>query len=121
MGDEALREHALETVRADYVRAAVSARFELALWRDMTRPEALYEEQYAALGVRVWPEAWALDSFRSVDCMTIGTYALGQRLADALPARTDWPAVLRVAVRAAAEDAGVMDLFEKVREAGGIQ
>lgn len=121
MGDEALREHALETVRADYVRAAVSARFELALWRDMTRPEALYEEQYAALGVRVWPEAWALDSFRSIDCMTIGTYALGQRLAGALPARTDWPAVLRVAVRAAAEGAGVMDLFEKVREAGGIQ
>ena len=91
MGDEALREH------------------------------ALYEEQYAALGVRVWPEAWALDSFRSIDCMTIGAYALGQRLADALPARIDWPAVLRVAVRAAAEGAGVMDLFEKVREAGGIQ
>lgn len=121
MGDERLRAHALETVRADYARAAVSARFELALWRNMAQPEALYEAHYAALGVRVSPEEWALDSFRSIDCMVIGAYALGQRLADELPTQVDWPEVLRVAVRAAAEGAGIMDLYEQVRKAGDIQ
>lgn len=121
MGDERLRAHALETVRADYARAAVSARFELALWRNMAQPEALYEAHYAALGVRVSPEEWALDSFRSIDCMVIGAYALGQRLADELPTQVDWPEVLRVAVRAAANGAGIMDLYEQVRKAGDIQ
>ena len=87
----------------------------------LERNRLQFENDTRNAGHDLWPEAWALDSFRSIDCMTIGAYALGQRLADALPARTDWPAVLRVAVRAAAEGAGVMDLFEKVREAGGIQ
>ena len=63
----------------EYARAAISALYELSLWKYGTEDA---EDRYAAcfgqLGVKVEnPALWCLDSFRSIDCVYIGNYALG--------------------------------------------
>lgn len=79
-----LREKAMELLHTEYTRTCISGLFELDLWKDRDGPERLYERWYSRLGVRVEPEKWAIDSFRSIDCMTIFAYTLGQSLADGL-------------------------------------
>ncbi len=79
-----LRDKTLRLMRLEYARTAVSGLFELALWKDQREPEALYARYYQQLGVALQPERWSLDSFRSIDPMTIMGYTLGQSLADDL-------------------------------------
>jgi hypothetical protein len=85
LADADLQKRLLWDMRADYTRAAVSARFETALWKDPERAAELYAEEYGKLIGAPQSGIWALDSFRSIDCMTITGYALGQHLADGMP------------------------------------
>lgn len=82
LAPEPLRTRALEMAHTEYTRACVSALYELDLWEKPREAEALYVRWYRRLGVRVQPECWALDSFRSIDCMTILAYPIGQAMAD---------------------------------------
>ena len=84
--DDGLRSRGLAVLHTDYTRACVSGLFKLDLWRNRTDPERLYQNWYSQLGVQVEPEEWALDSFRSIDCMTVFAYPLGQALAESIPA-----------------------------------
>jgi len=60
------------------VRCAISARFELDLWKDPNDAQRLYAKWYGQL-VResVDPALWALDSFRSIDPMSVFSYVIG--------------------------------------------
>ncbi len=63
----------------EYTRTALSALFELELWNNINMAENLYEKYYAKLNLEIEnPKLWCLDSFRSIDCMYIHNYTLGQ-------------------------------------------
>lgn len=82
LADKALRLAILRDMQLDYTRAAVSAMFELDLWRNPQQVERLYAHHYAPLLSQPDPTQWCHDSFRSIDPMTIHGYALGQQLAE---------------------------------------
>lgn len=82
--DEPLQRQALDYLHTEYTRTCISALFELDLWNHPSQPEELYEKWYHRLGVKVYRQDWALDSFRSIDCMSVFAYTLGQIIADSL-------------------------------------
>ena len=82
LAEGTLRSRALSVLHTEYTRTCISGMFELDLWQDPSDPERLYESWYHRLGVKVEPCKWAVDSFRSIDCMTIFAYTIGQILAD---------------------------------------
>lgn len=82
LADEALRFAVLHDMQLDYIRAAVSALFELDLWRNPYQAERLYIQHYTQLLPQPDSAQWSFDSFRSIDPMTIHGYALGQQAAE---------------------------------------
>ena len=63
----------------EYTRTAISGLFELELWNDSSLAEKLYTKYYYKLSIEIEnPKLWCLDSFRSIDCMYIYNYTLGQ-------------------------------------------
>ena len=83
LADDMLRSRLLQDMQLDYTRTAISALFELELWQQPENAEALYRHWYGQLVSAPDVSAWSRDSFRSIDCMTIHSYALGQMLAEA--------------------------------------
>lgn len=81
LAEEPLRQRVLQEMRMDHARCAVSSLFELDLWQYPARAESLYTQHYGKLVASPDPAVWYLDSFRSIDCMTVHGYALGQLLA----------------------------------------
>lgn len=63
----------------EYARTAVSGLFELELWNNIDLAEKLYSKYYSRFNIEIEnPKLWCLDSFRSIDCMYIYNYTLGQ-------------------------------------------
>ncbi len=63
----------------EYTRTAISGLFELELWNDSSLAEKLYTKYYSKLDIEIEnSKFWCLDSFRSIDCMYIYNYTLGQ-------------------------------------------
>lgn len=84
LAEEPLRQRILQEMRMDHARCAVSSLFELDLWQCPARAESLYTQHYSRLVAAPDPAIWHQDSFRSIDCMTVPGYALGQLLATRL-------------------------------------
>lgn len=62
------------------VRCAISARFELDLWKDPNDAQRLYAKWYGQLVKESFdPALWALDSFRSIDPMSVFSYVIGYK------------------------------------------
>lgn len=60
------------------VRCAISARFELDLWDRPDDAQQLYSKWYGRLVDGTFdPALWALDSFRSIDPMSVFSYVIG--------------------------------------------
>ena len=60
------------------VRCAISARFELDLWENPSNAQQLYVKWYGQLlEGPPDPALWALDSFRSIDPMSVFSYVIG--------------------------------------------
>lgn len=60
------------------VRCAISARFELDLWDSPDNAQQLYTTWYGRLvDVPFDPALWAIDSFRSIDPMSVFSYVIG--------------------------------------------
>ncbi|MHB8108123.1 MAG: hypothetical protein ACYDH4_11960, partial [Candidatus Cryosericum sp.] len=60
------------------VRCAISARFELDLWNSPDTAPQLYTKWYGQLVKESFdPALWALDSFRSIDPMSVFSYVIG--------------------------------------------
>lgn len=112
LAEDSLRPRLQSQLRLDYTRAAVSAKFELALWKNPAAAEALYMEHFGALVVEPSPDIWAADSFRSIDCMTIYAYALGQLLADCADTERLLKALPSLCRSAA--DIGVSDIIQRL-------
>ncbi len=67
----------------EYTRCALSARFEFALWSQPELADTLYKQTYESIGLEISdPGLWAIDSFRSVDPVTIHNYVIGAWLAE---------------------------------------
>ncbi len=63
----------------EYTRTGISGLFELELWNNSSLAEKLYTKYYSKLDIEVQnSKLWCLDSFRSIDCMYIYNYTLGQ-------------------------------------------
>ena len=114
LAEEPLRTCALNLRHIEYTRTCISGLFELALWQDRSDPESLYEQWYSRLGLHVDPAMWSLDSFRSIDPMTIFAYTVGQSLADALPDEKFIPILQELSPQAA--DITLFDLVGKIKQ-----
>lgn len=67
----------------EYTRTAISGLFELELWNNSSLAEGVYTKYYSKLSIEIEnPKLWCLDSFRSIDCMYIYNYTLGQIASD---------------------------------------
>lgn len=110
LAEDPLRTRMQSELSLGYTRAAVSAKFELALWKYPAAADALYMEHFGALVDNPAPGIWAADSFRSTDCMTIYAYALGQLLAG----RTDTKRLLKAlpTLCRSAADIGISDIIQ---------
>ncbi len=61
------------------MRCAASFTFEMALYRNPSAAEELYKKTNERLGITVAkPQRWVLDTFRTVDPLTIQNYVLGE-------------------------------------------
>lgn len=109
------RSQAISMLHTEYTRTCISGLFELDLWRDSGNPEALYEHWYYRLGVSVDAYKWAADSFRSIDCMTIFAYTIGQLLADSVSDEK----LIRL-LPGLAEGAADMTLYDLVEKCGAL-
>lgn len=73
-----LKQAAADIQLLEAVRCCISMLFELDLWKDSENAERLYGEWYGKLVSDTGdPALWALDSFRSIDPMSIFAYVIG--------------------------------------------
>jgi hypothetical protein len=80
--DRANLQSARDVTTLEAVRCAISALYEISLWRNPDAAESLYTEHYGQLGIDiVSPEIWAIDSFRSVDPVYVHNYVIAEHVA----------------------------------------
>jgi hypothetical protein len=80
--DEKQRSYFKDIALLESMRCAASFMFEIALCRNPDAAEELYSATYGRLGITVdKPQRWPLDTFRTVDPMTIHCYVLGELFA----------------------------------------
>lgn len=80
--DEKIQEKILEIQILEYVRCAISSKFEFELWKNPNNAEELYLQIYGELIKEIEnPSIWAIDSFRSIDPVYIHNYVIGYAMA----------------------------------------
>lgn len=76
--DEPRKRAAADIQLLEAVRCCISMLFELDLWKDPQQAEQLYEHWYGQLTPDVGDRSlWVLDSFRSIDPVTVFAYTAG--------------------------------------------